>query len=683
MRRRALLLLPLALPAALLPPPPLQAPPSWQAPPSLQAPPSFRYDVLPALQRHGCASAYCHGSATGRGGFKLSLFGSDPAADWRALAVDQDGRRLDLAAPERSLVLQKPTAAVPHGGGRRFGRSDEGYRRLSAWIAAGAPDDADAPPPRLCLQRQGEQLQALATFADGSERDVTGLCQFAATDERVVTVDEDGALAFAGQGEAFVTARYAGADAVLRVLQPAGAAGEADGAAPAPSDGEADAALGTDAGHSGDRAWLSWLGELGLRPAAAAPPAALARRLWLDLLGRPPAPHELQAFLALPPATAVAQTATALLAGDEFVAAATDRLCQWFEVPDAAAEPAERQGQARQLRQQLQRAVAERLPLPALGRQLLQLGQPLLERFGDPRDRAEFIARSFLGVRLGCARCHDHPNDRWRLADHQGFASLVATRRGADGALEPATVHDDDGREVPPRPLPFGRDPPPGLDPWAQLRFCAFDGGDQFARNVGNRIFAWLLGEGLVTPVDDHRLPNPPRCAPLLAAMLAEWQRCGGDLRQLLRWVVTSRVYAAGSEPLRDADADALALRCLARRSAHALDAGRLQRSIAFVLGAPTPPALAGSPLPRALALQNGGWLAAAVAAPGNPVLAIADFTPERPAMLRELFLLVLSRPPSAAEQAALLPRIDGDCRAALQQLAQALIQTREFGSLR
>lgn len=633
-------------------------------------PPSFRFDVLPVLQRQGCASAYCHGSATGRGGFKLSLFGSDPQADWRALAVEQDGRRLDLQTPAHSLLLQKPTMSLAHGGGRRLQPGGADYERLRGWIAAGAASDADAPLPQLELQRQGEQLTATARFADGSRRDVTSLCVFAATEERVVTVRDTGVLQWQGHGEAYVTARYAGCDAILRVTRPL------------PGEVADDAAIGA-ATHPGDRAWLGWLAGLGLRPAAPAPPPQLARRLYLDLLSRPPAPHELRAFLALPADSRVATTVAQLLQRPEFLATATARLAAWFEVPEPQREPPERQARASALRQQLQRAVADGTPLPQLGRELLQLGQPLLESFADPRDRAEFTARAFLGVRLGCARCHDHPNDRWRRSDHQAMASLVATRRGADGSIESCCIHDDDsGREVAPRPLPLGAPPPPGLDPYDQLAFAVLDGSDQFARNLCNRVLAWMLGQGLVTPADDHRLANPPVCAPLLEAMVAEWRRTGGDLRALLSFVAQSRCYAVDSAPFADAAADELAARCRARRTAFALDGDRFAASAAFVLGAAAPP-LPEASLSRRLALQNGDFLAAAVAAPGNPVDAIADFTSGDEARLRELFVLVLSRPPTAAETEALSPQLQPDARAGLRRLARALILSREFESER
>ena len=157
------------------------------------APPvTFADHVLPLLQRQGCASAYCHGSATGRGGFKLSLFGSDPDADWRALAIDLGGRRLDLRDPDRSLLLQKGSGRVPHGGGTRLPRDAAAYALLRDWIAVGAPRGASEPAANgLAVELVGEHLQVTATMPNGPA-DVTALAVFSSSEETVVAVAADG-----------------------------------------------------------------------------------------------------------------------------------------------------------------------------------------------------------------------------------------------------------------------------------------------------------------------------------------------------------------------------------------------------------------------------------------------------------------------------------------------------------
>lgn len=662
----------------------------WLALQGPQGPaPTFERDVLPLLQRQGCSSAYCHGSATGRGGLRLSLFGSDPDADWRALAVDLGGRRLDLAAPGQSLVLQKPSQRLPHQGGLRLPRGGAGYERVHSWIAAGARRDPDAGPPvRLEATWNGERLGAVAHFADGSARDVGDLSTFASTDERVIAVDADGAARRTGAGEAHLIVRYAGSSAAVRVTVPA--AGH-------PPDGHpslGDAAGHPPDGHPADGPFLRWLAELGLTPGPVAPRARLARRLWLDLVGHPPAPHELAAFLSAPrdERTLLAATADRLTATEAYAARFGALLAGWFEVPDPAGLRAPQGARARSLRDRLRAAVAAAMPLDDLAAALLRPADPLLADAGDPRDRAELIGRAFLGRRIGCARCHDHPHDRWRRADHLAFAALVATRPAGDGTVARGRVFDDEtGAEIAPAMLDVGRAVASAAaagdageataeDCYAALRRTALAPGGPFARNVANRLLGALLDRAPVEPVDDHRPSNPPLAAPLLDAVTAEYARTRGDLRALVRFVVTSLCWRLDSEPGADPETDLLRARYLARRTSLPLDADRIGASVAFVLGAPPGPPLPPSPLARALQLQGDGRLRAATTAPGNPVAAIADFSPDEATALRELFLLVLSRPPRPDETAALLPRLSTETlRRDLQELAAALCLTREF----
>jgi hypothetical protein len=648
------------------------------APAGAQAPtaePTFRGDVLPLLQQKGCASAYCHGAATGRGGFKLSLFGSDPAADWRAIASDLAGRRLDLAAPERSLLLRKPTAEVPHGGGRRLPRGETAHAVLRRWIAGGAPRGDLSAPDELRLARAGDRVTAAVRQHD-RERDVTALCLFTSTDERVVRIDADGNLGRSGHGEAFVTARYAGLVATLRVVH----ARATTARPPARLHGQPSAAV-----HPADRAFRGWLGELGLDPGPAAPPLRLARRLHLDLAGRPPSAEEAEPLQDGDPAARL-RAIDRLLASPAFTDTFTEHLAELFELPAPTALPREQQGRVVQVRERLRAAVAAGTPLDTLAEDLLQPGHPLLERHGDPRDRAEYVGRAFLGMRIGCARCHDHPDDRWTIGDHLGFAALVATRRDEDGTVLAGRVFDPEtGDLVTPAMLDLGTgSAEPGSrdvdQNHAALRRAVLGGA--FARNVSNRLLGILLGRAPVEPVDDHRATNPPLAAPLLAALVDQYRSTGGDLRALVRWIATSELYALDSDPGAGPD-DELHARHLARRTARALPPALLARAEAFVLGARAPRALSGSPLLQALQRRNEPFLAAALATTGNPIDAIADWSPSDAVALRELFLQVLTRPPRADEEQALLPHLAGDRHARLREVARALCLSREFGSRR
>ncbi|MBI5853366.1 MAG: DUF1549 domain-containing protein, partial [Planctomycetes bacterium] len=278
----------------------------------------FRYDVQPWLLRQGCAAAECHGGALGRGGFKLSLFGGDPELDWQAIAVERGARRVDLAVPQASLLLRKPSRALDHGGGLRLPRDSDAFAALRRWIEDGAVygDGAAVALDALELRRDGDQLAVRARFGALHE-DVTARSVFTSTAPSVVAVDASGRTTVLAPGEAWLFARFAGHDARVRVVVPFARSGGAPRVAPA---------------TPLDAAWLRGLDELGLEPAAPAPPGLLARRLHLELAGRLPTPSELHAFLAADPATRASDCVARLLASDDFTVVATDWLVRWFEL---------------------------------------------------------------------------------------------------------------------------------------------------------------------------------------------------------------------------------------------------------------------------------------------------------------------------------------------------------------
>ena len=605
------------------------------------APADFTHDVLPLLQRAGCSSAYCHGSATGRGGFKLSLFGSDPRADYEAITQELDGRRIDRAEPERSLLLQKPALRVPHGGGRRLPAGGEEYRVLREWIVRGTPWHGG--PARslagLDLALEGGALRARARFDDGSTRDVTGLATFTSSDPEVATVSTDGTVELRDAGEAWLLARYGNQNARLAVRRPF---------ATVPVE---------TSDHPLDRVWLARLAELGLAPAPPAGAEILRRRLYLDLAGRPPAPHEQDQC-------DVAARVDALLERREFAETFGAHLARWLGAEQARG---------------LADAVARGDSLPEIARLVLE--RELGTRRGDPRDRAEHVGRAFLGIRIGCARCHDHPLDRGRRGEHLAFAACFADPRPAPGGgtTDGKLFDPDTGEEVAPALLPLD-----GARAGTDLvAFVLDEGHGLLAQNLANRVFAALVGRGLVEGQDDHRLSNPPVHEALLAALVAEWRRTGGDLRALVRTIATSRLYAASSEAAAgDPATEQARVRWFARREARPLDDAVLARSFAFVLGVRRPAMGAVAPLARQLAVQNGPLLHEALAE-GTLVDSVLDLGP-RDRRLDGLYALVLARAPRAEERAKFQPLLEGDDpRTALRDLAFALLAGREFSSNR
>ncbi|NIP92461.1 MAG: DUF1549 domain-containing protein, partial [Akkermansiaceae bacterium] len=277
--------------------------------------------------RAGCAAAECHGGATGRGGFKLSLFATNPRADYEAITQELGGRRVDFANPPQSLVLRKPTRLMKHKGGRVIEPDSEFHRAVESWIRDGAPfsrgEGGELTELEMTVRKtsSGGRSFVNAVFRranrDSQVRDVTRLARFESTDERVASVNQDGLVSIAGPGQAWIIARYGTLSARFPILEPfGGVAGPSVAEAGAP-------------GHP----WRKELAELGIGPVPEAGPYRLLRRLYIDLTGRPPAPNEIAGFLKHPPSERVSRTAQELLASDEFSARLARHLWEWFEVP--------------------------------------------------------------------------------------------------------------------------------------------------------------------------------------------------------------------------------------------------------------------------------------------------------------------------------------------------------------
>jgi hypothetical protein len=636
----------------------------------------FAHEISPLLVKQGCASAECHGAATGQAGFKLSLFAMNPAADFAALTQELDGRRIDLARPEASLLLRKPTRQLKHEGGRIFKKGSTDYEALLGWIRRGALFTADKPGrlARLWLEPRDGGFAAVAEFRLAkrlAKRDVTRLTMFSSTDESIALVHDDGSVTRRAPGEAWIIARYAGHNA-RAVLRQSFNEDPPDEAPPA---------------HPIDAAWLAGLESLGLRPGAEADATVLARRLHIDLVGRPPTPDELDTFLALPPAKSLARTADRLMRSEAFARVFADHYRRWLELPEARGEKDFEKPQNTKLRRYLLEAVRQNKSLPQLARDILGRGEAagFVSRHNDPRDRAEYVGRTLLGLSLGCARCHDHPMDRWQQREHLAFSAHFADARPdpGGGMMAGKLFLPGTGKPVQPALLRLGPAAPP---PGDALVWSILDGGhDQFGRNVANRFFGILVGKHLVDAPDDHRLSNPAIHGALLDAVVREFGRTGGDPRELIRAIVTSRVYALASEPRAGQPlATDPAARYLARREARPLTPAQFKRAVESVLGIglPNEPPPE-SPLARQLYVLNSGLIRDGLAKPGNTVAAIGDFVSGPDDQLRALFRLVLSRDPRPGEAEAFLPTLEKQGTGGLRDLAFALMAGREFGSLR
>jgi len=628
----------------------------------------FTNDVLPVLQRYGCSSAYCHGSATGRAGLRLSLFGSDPAADYAMLTTQLGGRRIDLRNPDQSLVLQKALGGLDHGGGRRLPRDGAAHHLLREWIAAGATWQL-GEPQRLDSLRvilRGERAIAEATFATGAGdavtqvvQDVSHVAMFSSTDPAVVDVDGDGRVQARGEGQAWVMARFGNLTALVRIVRPF-----AGTTAPEPR----------HTTHALDHAWLAHLDELGLPLLPPVDAQQLARRLYLDLVGRPPTPQELDAFTRAPDVPA---TIARLVQRQEFAEVWGNHLARWFEVPEA--EDGAAAAAAARSREALVQAVARGDSLPVIARRVVLAPGGLLDRHADARDRADYAGRALLGMRIGCARCHDHPSDRWRRDEHLAFSACFAAPRpdGAGGTMAGVMFDAESGERVEPRFLPLAGSAargPADADRREQLADFLVEGGhDAFARNACNRVFALLFGRGLVEPLDDQRLGNPPLAAGCLSALVDEFHRTGGRLPELLTFLLTSTAYRA---PAAATDGPEAAY--LAARASRPLVPATYLRAVSAVVGRDVQASLPASPLARELALRNGPLLHDALRSGGTTIDATYELCSTPHERLVELWRLVLSRAPRADEVQRFLP-VAGDL-AAFRDLAYALLTGREFG---
>ncbi|NCF89159.1 MAG: DUF1553 domain-containing protein [Verrucomicrobiaceae bacterium] len=639
----------------------------------------FRYEIAPIFARHGCAAADCHGGATGRGGFKLSLFATEPRADYEAITRELGARRIDFQHAKNSLLLKKPTKTVKHEGGRIFDKSSQAYQQLLHWIESGAPYESNkqrgASLSGLKVSNDQDRLTVTAEFSKGEDRDVSHLAMFESTVPTVADVDEHGVVTRHGPGKAWLLARYSGMSVRTRIN------------IPFPGK-KVSVEIGD---HPLDRAWAEALQEQNLKPAAEAAPHVLARRLYFDLAGRPPTPDELRAFLSEPPNKRTAVRSKILLSREAFVDAFEPHIESWFVQPSRNRDLS-RVGDA----------LGKNEPLSSL---VSDLFRPGLGLKGDPRDQAEFVGSQSLGISIGCARCHNHPHDRWTQAEHLRFSALFRTRQ-EDGqlALDPFYVPGEGHRPVMPALLPLGNvRQNPGVSPDTVLTSFIVDGGhDLFSRNIANRVFEISIGHGLVNAPDDHRISNPPIHGSVLDVLASHFKKSGYDLRKLVRFIVTSKVYALASDPL---DVNSLAgdpaLKYFARREARSLTRPQFQKAIRSVIGHEPSHAVGKrrdlsmmesdsssettSPLADQLALLNSGLIQRGLATNGNEVEVIFTFSASAEQALEELFTLVLSRTPRDEEVEQFLPIATKALSKpqARDDLTTALLLSREFGSIR
>jgi hypothetical protein len=542
------------------------------APESPAAAPGFRRDVMPVFFRAGCNSGPCHGSARGKDGFMLSLFGFDAAGDYRRIVEEIPGRRINTAVPAASLLLLKATGAVPHTGGRRIDRDSDLARTLLAWIEAGAPDDVGNVPdvtgitvsqPAIVFDTAdaSEHLRVTATYADGSTRDVTALSLFGTNNPGVADVASDGRVTAKGPGDTAVFARFSRFTVAAEVIVL-----PADNGFIWPNPPEANFI---------DTLVFSRLQKLRIVPAELCDDETFLRRVTLDLAARPPTVEEYSAFMADNSADKRARKIDELLASEDFtdyITALWGELCRINSQDYTGRADSHKPANAfyAWLRDQIaadrpfDEVVADMATAVGSTNTDGQTGlyTMLIKDYRlNPKVLAADFSQLFLGVRMQCAECHNHPFDRWTMDDYYGFVSFftcVKRKSGSDSrdrrvVFDPSAapaMHAVDGRPVPAK-LPGAVEPVGGTgDPRRALAAWIREPSNElFNRNMVNRLWAHLMGAGIVDPVDDFRATNPPANGPLLDALAGRFAEHGRRLRPMIRDICNSRVYQLSVEP--------------------------------------------------------------------------------------------------------------------------------------
>ena len=523
------------------------------APPTI----SFRLDVMPVFMRSGCNTGSCHGAARGKDGFRLSLFGFDPEGDHFRLTHEMSGRRINLAVPADSTVLEKATGAVQHTGGKRFEADSESYRTIAGWIEAGAPNDdvtklptvtgVDLYPKQAVLDGKGaaQQYTALAHYSDGTDRDVTRLCVFLSNNDTSAAITPDGLVTAGDRGEAFVMARFSTYTVGSQVLVlPKGLEFQY------PEEPEVNYI---------DHLVAAKLNKLRIAPSGLCDDETYLRRVFLDIVGLPPTVEEFEQFMSSTDPEKRARLVDELLERKEFSEIWVNKWAEILQVKTS------NQVSAKSMvlyYSWLVDKVAKNTPMDQMVQELIGASGGTFKNaatnyYQEVRQNlqlAENAAQVFMGMRIQCAQCHNHPFDRWTQNDYYGFAAFFAQigrKRGED--YRETIVFNSGGGEVRHpvskdvmKPKFLGGDVPDvnGKDRRVVLaEWLASPKNPWFATSFANRVWAHFMGIGIVEPVDDFRVSNPASNPELLAALGQRFTDSKYDLKTLVRDICNSRTY--------------------------------------------------------------------------------------------------------------------------------------------
>ena len=524
-------------------------------------PVSFRLDVLPVFAKAGCNNGSCHGSARGQDGFNLSLFGFDPAGDYQRITTEQPGRRINLADTERSLLLTKSIGAVPHTGGKLFDQNHASYHTLKGWLDAGAPDDPEDVaqvtgieifPQDIVLQgeRAQQQVTVRAHYSDGSDRDITDLAVLMTSNETSASIGDDGIIHAGNRGEAFVMARYDAYTVGTPVIV-------------VPKDSDQRYPDKLSAANYIDQHINNKLKKMRIVPAELCDDKTFARRVHLDIVGQLPSIESLDAFIADQDANKRAKLVDRLLKDEAFADIWVMKWAERLQIRSSNNNNGISQKSAVLYYEWLRDQIAAGRPMNDVVYDLVAsqggtLEEPATNYYELEKDTlklSENVVQTFLGARMQCAQCHNHPFDRWTMDDYYGFTAFFAQvgRKNGEDPREKVIFnrnsgevkHPLDGREMQPTYLggevadiPKNKDRREVLAGW-----LTSPQNPAFNRNLSNVVWDHFFGRGITHPVDDVRISNPPVNEPLLDALSQRLVQTDYDIKQLIRDICASHAY--------------------------------------------------------------------------------------------------------------------------------------------
>lgn len=697
---------------------------------------SFRNHVQSVLSKTACNSGGCHGAAAGKNGFKLSLRGYDPEQDFFSITRQSRGRRIVLDDPGRSLILTKPTAAIPHKGGFRFDENSPEYRVIAEWIAQGTQPPTDGDPrisrleilPHMLRLKAGDEqpMIVMAHFNDGHSEDVTRWAKYTSTNLSVCSVDDRGLVKVHESGEGSIVAWYLAQNTTATVTVPYRQS------VPSETFDQARRA------NFIDELVLEKLRGLNMPPSPRSDDSEFLRRVFLDTIGVLPTIDEVKSFLADTNEGKRDELIERLLSRPEFVDYWSYQWSDLLLLTGNRLRPEAIKSYYKWIREQ----VSQNTPWDEFARGIILARGSTIENGAanfyalhqDPQDMVETTSMAFLGMSIQCAHCHDHPNEKWTNDDYYGMVSLFARVRGkgwggdfrsGDGnriifladqgeVLQPRTAKPQPPKPLDGAPLSFN-DPRDRREYLAQ--WLTSPDNPYFSRAITNRIWANFFGRGLVEAVDDIRLTNPASNDKLLTKLSTELARNHYDLKHLMRFILQSETYQRSHLVLKENAADE-------RFHAHAyprrLQAEVLLDAISQVTGVPTvfkdqPAGTRALQLPDAsvasyfldtfgrpervltctcersdepsmtqvLHLTNGKTIQEKLEAKEGRASALLDTQVSNNDLIDTVYLAGLSRYPLETEKQSLLTLLNEvsavDKRAAVEDLFWSVLTSREF----